>query len=104
MDGGDFVHWRIKIKTREVFDLVESAYLGLHRAAHRAEAAADAAAVADSDDNADDDGAPPPPPRQQLASEKTSKKLDVSGRGRRPVGRRFRRLKVTTRRRSPSRL
>ena len=35
----------------------------------------------DSDDDANDDGAPPPPPRQQLASETTSKELDVPGRG-----------------------
>ena len=69
--GDDFVHRRIK--TREIFDLAESAYLGLRRAAHCAETVADAAAVADSDDDSDDDGAPPPPPRQQLASETTSK-------------------------------
>ena len=65
------VHQRTK--TREVFDLACSAYLGLRRAAHRAEAAADAAALADSDDDADDVGPPPPPPqpRQQPASRST---------------------------------
>ena len=58
------------------------AYLGLRRAAHRAEAAAGALAVADSDDDADDDAAPPPPPpRQQLASEMTSLESDVAGSG-----------------------
>ena len=62
-----------RVKTHEIFDLAESAYLGLRRAAHCAETVADAAAVADSDDDSDDDGAPPPPPRQQLASETTSK-------------------------------
>ena len=71
----------LRIKTREIFDLAESAYLGLRRAAHRAEAAADAVAMADSGDDADDDGAPPPPPRQQLASEMTSSELDLSGGG-----------------------
>ena len=62
-----------RIKTREVFDLACSAYLGLRRAAHRAEAAADAAALADSDDEADDAGPPPPPPqpRQRPASRPT---------------------------------
>ena len=89
--GDDFVHRRIK--TREIFDLAESAYLDLRRAVHRAEAVADAAAVADSDDDADDDGAPPPPPRQQLASETTLKRVGRVRSWRRPVGRRFRPLK-----------
>ena len=70
MYGGGFVHRRIK--TREIFDLAESAYLGLRRAVHRAEAATDAAAVAVSADDAGDDGAPPPTPRKQLASGRKS--------------------------------
>ena len=75
-----------RIKPREIFDLAESAYLGLRRAAHRAEAAADAAAVVDSDDDTDDDGALPPPPRQQPASETTSNELNGPGRGVCPSG------------------
>ena len=68
MHGNEIVHRRIK--TREVFDLANPAYLGLCRAAHHAEAAADTVALADSDDDADDVGAPPPlpPQRQQPAS------------------------------------
>ena len=45
-----------RIKTREVFDLTCSVYLGLRRAAHHAAAAADAVALADSDNGAVDDG------------------------------------------------
>ena len=61
--GDEMVHRHRRIKTREVFDLACSAYLGLCRAAHRAEIAAYAAASADSDDDADDAGPPPPPPQ-----------------------------------------
>ena len=69
MFGSEFVHRRIK--TREIFDLASSAYVDMRRAAHRAEAAADAATLADSDDDADDNDTPPSPPQRQPAPQAT---------------------------------
>ena len=75
MFGTEFVHRRIK--TREIFDLANEAYVDMRRAAHRAKAAAGTDASSDSDDadsdgGDDDDGSPPAPPRQQPASKAAS--------------------------------
>ena len=75
MFGTEFVHRRIK--TREIFDLANGAYVDMRRAAHRAKAAADAAASSDSDDDDDDDDSPPAPPQRQPASSATSSAADL---------------------------
>ena len=75
MFGNEFVHRRIK--TREIFDLANTAYVDMRRAAHRAKAAADAAASSDSDDDDDDGGSPPAPPQRQPASSATSSTTDL---------------------------
>ena len=75
MFGSEFVHRRIK--TREIFDLANGAYVDMRRAAHRAKAAADAAASSDSDDDDGDDDSPPAMTQRQPTSSATSNASDL---------------------------
>ena len=75
MFGTEFVHRRIK--TREIFDLANGAYVDMRRASHCANAAADAAASSDSDDDDDDGDSPPAPPQRQPTSSASSSTADL---------------------------
>ena len=82
MFGSEFVHRRIK--TRKIFDLANTAYVDVRRAAHRAKAAADAAASSDSDDDDDDGDSPSAPPQRQPASKAASSASELGDSAGRP--------------------